>query len=309
MITIIKDSINESNCRLTTFILEYPRFIHSELLTHRVFSKNAASSRAIPFKKFVDQVSQSPAMPLFWGKNQSGMQAVEELDEQKKQKAIESWLKGRDAAISTAQELDELGVHKQITNRVMEPWFNIRVILSGTDFENFFALRAHQDAMPEIRALAYEVLEKYNSSIPQCLSARQWHIPFGDTFDMDRLRPIAHEVEKEMVNNGVIGDAFQYAMEDCKKKIAVARCARISYLNFEGKDDYNADLALFNRLVGGSPKHLSPCEHVAMSTGLNERIGNFRGFKQYRYFFTDQNLCDERVIKRTYEECKKIHSP
>jgi thymidylate synthase ThyX len=78
---IIADSISESEYgdRITTFELEYPRFIHGELMTHRLFSRNAASSRAIPINKMMDQVLTAPAMPVEWGLNKSGMQAEEML--------------------------------------------------------------------------------------------------------------------------------------------------------------------------------------------------------------------------------------
>jgi thymidylate synthase ThyX len=159
---IITDSISPSGVRLTTFILEYPRFIHSELMTHRVFSKNAASSRAIPFEKFVEQIKNNPAMPEFWGANQRGMQAHQELDNTNKtedfyyeeylgggaseartekvtpmEKSKRLWLQARNKAIEQATLLNQLGLHKQIVNRILEPWFHIRVIFSGTDYENF----------------------------------------------------------------------------------------------------------------------------------------------------------------------------
>ena len=160
---IIADSISPVGYRLTTFILEYPRFIHAEIMTHRVFSKNAASSRAIPIEKMIEQVETNPAMPVWWGKNQSGMQAKEELDDNNKkefyfdlgdewseligydtpkQLAQEVWLKARDEAIVNVHRLNKIGLHKQIANRLLEPWFNIRIILSGTDFDNFCFARA-----------------------------------------------------------------------------------------------------------------------------------------------------------------------
>lgn len=309
---IIADSINQQGKRLTTFILEYPRFIHAEVMTHRVFSKNAASSRAIPFEKFVKQITENPAMPEFWGKNQSGMQANVELSNDeiyqfssyldggvdkwsgmgKKDAAKAVWIDARDSAIKWAEKLNELGCHKQIVNRILEPWFHIRVILSGTEFENFFALRAHNDAQPEFRVLAEKMLKNYNSSTPKNLTEGEWHIPFGDKIDEKRLKnQIAFDTIKghDSVRNELLNEA--------KMKIAVARCARVSYHNFEGKDDYQADIKLCDRLFGSIPRHLSPTEHVAMSMNDTNYYGNFCGFKQYRKFFQDENLKDSRVDK------------
>jgi thymidylate synthase ThyX len=278
---IIADSLNSKGNRLTTFILEYPRFIHSELMTHRMFSKNAASSRAIPIEKMIRQVIEDPAIPEYWGKNQSGMKADEELDNTGKFHAEENWLLARDSAIEHVKTLSSLGLHKQIINRLLEPWFNIRIILSGTEFENFFALRAHPDAQPELQKLAYLMLEQYNNSKPSELKAGEWHIPFGSKIDETRLWTVVSS----------------HGLEEAKRKIAVARCARVSYFNYEGKDDYEADIKLCDRLFGSNPKHLSPTEHVAQAQDDDKFIGNFKGFKQYRYFFPDQNLKDERVKK------------
>ncbi len=308
---IIADSINPQGCRLTTYILEYPRFVHAELMTHRMFSKNAASSRAIPIEKMIQQVIDNPAMPVWWGKNQSGMQAKEELDNKIKKKAVrytapdgechktyknitdleyakQTWLEARDSAIKFVSNLSLQGLHKQIANRILEPWFNIRIILSGTEFENFFALRAHPDAQPEIQALAYKMLEEYNKSEPKRLEVGEWHIPFGDNIDENRLKEIFNEKKLPL----------SYGFLIAKQKIAIARCARISYFNYEGKDDYEADTKLCDRLFGSIPRHLSPAEHVAQATNDDKFIGNFRGFKQYRYFFDDQNLKDDRIIKK-----------
>jgi thymidylate synthase ThyX len=253
-------------------------------MTHRVFSKNAASSRAIPIEKMIDQVFENPAKPVWWGKNQSGMQAKEELDEYGKSEAMRIWLQARADAISHAHALSKIGAHKQIANRLLEPWFNIRVILTGTDFGNFFALRAHPDTQPEFQALAYKMLEAYNASTPKEIIAGQWHIPFGDKMDDERIR--------------LLSEKIQTPENEVKLMIAVARCARVSYFNFEGKDDYEKDAQTAVKLFGSVPRHLSPTEHVAMCVDQNIQIGNFFGWKQYRKFFDDENLDDSRICKK-----------
>lgn len=295
---IIADSINSCGNRITSFILEYPRFIHAEVMTHRVFSKNAASSRAIPIEKMIQQVIDNPAMPVLWGKNQSGMQSNEELDDDMKLLAKAEWLVARDEVIISVRNLNSLGLHKQITNRILEPWFNIRIILTGTEFQNFFALRAHKDAQPELQFLANLMLEQYNKSIPNKLTYGEWHIPFGDNMDEAKIESLVKEQVESHTRKGQIGGLGDTIRQDLKRKISVARCARISYFNYEGKDDYKVDIKLCDRLFGNSPKHLSPTEHIAMALDNSERIGNYIGWKQYRKFFNDENLIDSRVIDK-----------
>lgn len=284
---IIADSINPKGKRLTTFILEYPRLFHSEVLTHRMTSKNAASSRAIPIKKMIEEVMKNPAMPIWWGKNQSGMQAKEELSGFRKWISKFLWLTGRNLLVIIVKILDKVGLHKQISNRLLETWFNIRIIFSATDLENFFALRAHKDAQPEFQTLAFLMLEALNNSCPKLLKKGEWHIPFGDSIDEERI-----------CSDFNIDPLDKSSIEDYKKKIAIARCARISYLNYEGKDDYLKDVSTCSKLFSSIPKHLSPTEHVAQAQDDEEYYGNFCGFKQYRKFILDENLTDNRVKKK-----------
>ncbi len=310
---IVADSVNPQGCRLTTFVLEYPRFVHAELMTHRMFSKNAASSRAIPIEKMIEAVQTNPAVPVWWGKNQSGMQAKEELDNTipqhrdiidnkgvchtDRELAKVYWLDARDSAIRQVRRLNDLGLHKQIANRILEPWFHIRIILSGTEFENFFALRAHPDAQPEIQALAYLMLEQYNASKPEVLTPGEWHIPFSDQFDQERLHDLYKTLynDQELTTIDVVSDRFDLL----RRKICVARAARISYLNFEGKDDYAADIKLCDRLFGATPKHLSPTEHVARCEDHSSFVANFKGWTQLRRTVADENLTDSRVKRQT----------
>lgn len=333
---IIADSINPVGNRITSWVLEYPRFIHSEVMTHRMLSKNSASSRAIPTEKIIQAIINNPAMPVWWGKNQSGMQAKEELENAEPKirfvdnilpddpwhpkrigpmekpdgtmgqayaltdldAAKVTWLESRDLMIKKARELLGLGLHKQIVNRILEPWFHMRIILTGTEFENFFALRAHPDAQPEFQALAYKMLDLYNTSVPKILKAGEWHIPFGDSFDEGKYKDLISNAPNDFMCHGNTYYSNPRDLREMVKiKVAIARCARVSYLNFEGKDDYASDIKLCDRLFGATPRHLSPTEHVAQAQDNDSFIGNFRGFKQYRYTFPDQNLTDSRVKK------------
>lgn len=236
-----------------------------ELLTHRVFSRNASSSRAIPVNKIIQQVIDDPAMPVYWGKNQSGMQAREELLEPTKQEAIKLWLEGRDKAVETARQMVALGVHKQIANRVLEPWHHIHVVLTATEFDNWFELRSHKDAQPEIKMLSDMMLKEYNlMRVSKTLQKGEWHLPFLTPTEKGNL-PLSSAL-----------------------KISTARCARVSYMNHDGTNtELSKDFALHDALVVSNPKHMSPSEHQAVLMDGSTWYGNFRGFKQYRKFIEE----------------------
>jgi thymidylate synthase ThyX len=292
---ILLDSVNPAGNRITTFVLDFPRWILAELNTHRTFSRNTASSRAIPIEKMIKMVRENPAMPVFWGKNQAGMQSKEELVESELLNAKEAWLRARDRAVESAEELMECGMHKQYANRTIENFLYVKTILTGTEFENFFALRAHADTQPEFQDLAYKMLDIYQLSEPNKLKEGEWHIPFGDNMNEQRLVDCdAFAKETEGMALG-LGGGYKDYISLFKMKIATARCARISYLNFEGKDDYNKDIELHDILKESG--HWSPFEHCAMALSTSEFSGNFKGWKQYRKTFYDENRGDGRVQK------------
>lgn len=260
---IVADSVSPVGNRITTFVATYPRFIHSEVMTHRSFSRNAASSRAIPVKKMVDAIKENPAMPVFWGKNQKGMQAAEELDDAGKAIAQVTWLQARDAAVQFAEQMLDNDVHKQIANRLLEPFAHMTTLITATDYANFFNLRAHPDAQPEFQELAYVMLEAYVDSVPQKLKQDEWHLPFADQYIESGLTP------EQLL------------------KISTARAARVSYLNFEGNIDHEKDYALHDSLLANG--HMSPFEHAAQATTSNKYFGNFKGWLQYRKLIPDEN--------------------
>lgn len=283
---IIADSINPKRCRLTTFVLTFPRIILAELNTHRMFSKNSSSSRAIKFSRMVDMIENDPFIPIRFQKDHKGMQGTEYYAGEAHDQCVKDWLHSRDLALEGALGF-ELPVTKQLRNRLLEPFMWQTVILSGTDFENFFRLRNHSDAEIHFQKLADEMLIAYNSNNPNELNYGEYHIPFGDNIDETRLQ--------SLVDKGEIEDN---SIDNLKIRIAVARCARVSYFNFEGQDDYIADMKLYDRLVGQVPRHMSPTEHIAMALDSDEYFGNFRGFLQHRKMFVDENLKDERVISK-----------
>lgn len=267
---IIKDSISEAGKRITTLQLLYPRFVHSELMTHRTMSRNASSSRAIPVKKMIEMVRNDPAMPIHWGKNQPGMQANEQLVGDNLVTAKSLWCEAAVHAANAAEKMEAIGLHKQVSNRILEPFQHISVVLTATEFDNWFELRAHPDAQPEIHELAIQMQIAFGSSEPALLKVGEWHLPYISVeeltmFDLPTLQ-----------------------------KISTARCCRVSYLKHDGTTpNTGEDLKLFDRLAGAVPLHSSPLEHIAtpdevvlgseLNPWKNPKLhGNFVGWIQYR---------------------------
>lgn len=280
---IVLDSINSSGKRLTTFVLTYPRFIHSEFMTHRMFSRNASSSRAIPVKKQIQMVIDNPAIPLAFTKNKPGMQGGEVLDGQEARTAETLWLIARDNAVDQAQRLVDMEVHKQYANRILEPFAHITVVCTATEFANFFALRYHSMAQPEICELAKKMWEAYSASEPNPLKVGQWHLPF---ITNDDVVNVLNDVARD--ENADAGQEMLNQLIRC----SVARCARVSYLNHDGKNpSWNEDNQLYERLLGNLPIHASPAEHQAEAlSDATTRCGNFIGWSQYRKLLENENI-------------------
>lgn len=278
---IIKDSINPASVRLTTAIWIYPKYFHGEIMTHRALSKNASSSRAIPTTKMLDWVASEPAMPLTWPKNQSGMQAVEELSEPEQLACENEIFRMRRECMIGVRALNSWGLHKQNANRYLEPWLHMTTLISGTDWANFFALRVHKMAQPEFQRLAYLMLKGYVASEPEPLAEGQWHLPFSEHLPDDLVD---------------IGSAL---------RICSGRCARVSYKNQDGNYSTDDDTRIHDRLVAQVPGHWTPLEHCAMARSDNGykclvtgTTSNFRGWTQYRKTFPAR----ENVMEMDYAQ-------
>lgn len=269
---VIADSISDSGDRLTTIECQFPRFILAEVNTHRAFSRNSASSRAIPTKKIIQQVRENPVIPVEWGKNQSGMQASEELDNLDAFRAEANWVLGSSFALSVADYLAELGVHKQVVNRLLEPFMWHKAIISSTEagWKNFLDQRLSPLAQPEMQDLAGEIYLALTFSEPDELGCGDWHLPYVDVFkEHDDLTGSWQEVEKGMSR---------------LRKLSAARCARVSYLTHEGTRDEKKDLKLYQKLITADPPHWSPLEHVATPALSGDNgVGNFDGWDQLRH--------------------------
>jgi hypothetical protein len=252
---IIADSISPVGVRLTTLQVTFPRFLLAEFNTHRAFSRNSASSRAIPVKKRIQQVMADPFIPEQFGRNQKGMQARHDLEGEDATLAREIWMGTLNVAALDAQHLDEIGVHKQLANRLLEPFSWHTVVVTATDWGNFFHLRRHPDAQPEFQKIAGMMRDTLDRSQPQTLSAWDWHLPY---------------IQKDELDNDHMRLAFASA----------GRCARVSYLTHQGIRELDADLDLARRLLKAG--HMSPFEHPAYCHDKPYRSGNFFGWEQYR---------------------------
>jgi hypothetical protein len=279
---IICDSISPKGKRLTTMEVKMHRFVLAEFNTHRMFSRGSASSRAIPIKKRIEQVLTDPAMPLYWGKNQSGMSAAEEMDPTPKEVAIGQWLYARDQAVETVRMLSDLGVHKQLANRLLEPWLWHTTIVSSTEWMNFFGQRCAINpetkqpfAQPEMHALAMAMQKAFYESTPKPVNYGEWHLPY------------ITEEDYNWANEWRYPD---WIFLEKLKKISVGRSARVSYLTHDGKRDPNEDIKLADKLINAKPMHPSPLEHIATPYFEGQYKGNFEGWIQYRHSFENENI-------------------
>lgn len=314
---VIADSKNEFGNRITTMVVTFPRIILAEFNTHRMFSRNSASSRAIPFEKMVESVEKNPFIPIAWQKDHKGMQGTEYITNKEMIVDLRSiWLNARNAAVSRAKDLSFSKATKQLCNRLLEPFMWHTVIVTATEWENFFALRCpkyetksgfkrswkdtHFDieatllerleinkgqAEIHMMALAEAMWDAYNESTPKELKAGDRHVPFGDEIDDEAI--------EDMCSGGGVEE-----FDNFKVKIATARCARVSYtvVGEEGKEhDYEADIKLHDRLAASG--HWSPFEHCAVAMKKHKHFdnvapmsGNFRGFIQYRKTFSGENI-------------------
>jgi thymidylate synthase ThyX len=264
-VEIVADSISEVGQRITTFVLTYPRFIHGELMTHRVFSRNAMSSRAVPVNKMIEHVESNTAMPIHWGKNKPGMQASEECNEavtidlnflldglSYKIPREEAWNEGMKLAVAVADGFYQSGYHKQIVNRLIEPYQLMRTVVTATTFENWFWLRDHADAMPEIKWLAGLMNDEYKTSNPKTLHDTEWHMPFYNNggvwsghFETD---------------NGIEVDRHGVSLENALK-VSASCCAQASFRKAD--ESIEKAIMIYEKLVGMEPAHFSPFEHQA----------------------------------------------
>lgn len=283
---VVEHTLNtHTGKELITYWISFWRPMLPELNTHRMLSKSASSSRAIPLAKRLQEVRDDPKGPIHWGLNQSGMQAFQEVNEDVKDLAKKRWRAAASSAAYHAELMGELNIHKQVANRMLEPYLNVDVVISGTEWENFFLLRDHGDAQPEIRDLAQVMKVARDASSPRhavvrsLKDPRDWHLPF---------------VTLEERKNHFVRDLLA---------MSSARCARTSYNNhLKLNPTLEEDDGLYRRLVETEPRHASPLEHQAVVTKEDLPCANYRGgWIQHRhvleYAGSIQNLRDSLTDK------------
>lgn len=268
---VIESTLGPTGIRLDTIQLRYPRFIHGQMLTHRDFSRNASSSQAVPVKTLIQQVMDDPAEPVLFGQNQPGMKAAGPLRGAKLIAARSGWHVARHGAVMGARLAYWAGAHKQVVNRLIEPWSHIDVIVTSSRWDNFWDLRC-DDADPTMEVLAGEMRDAYEEARPREHDRRTntWtHLPL--------ITPDEREMGRADIN-------FARKLP----WLSAARCARVSYGNHRNVKAHEEDLRLAKRLL--SNRHLSPFEHIARadryatSAGWHNASyhGNFDGFIQFR---------------------------
>lgn len=262
------DNVNPDGQRLTTFEVVFNRWILAELNTHRVLSRNSASSRAIPIKRLLRSVWKDPAYPVSFGSNRAGMQAGAELTGWRRWGAVHIFKWARLPTLMVVWLLSKIGLHKQVANRLLEPWMWHTAIISGTDWSNFWKLRDHKDAQPEFQVLAKEMRSAMLLSTPRQVGWGGWHLPYipnvamgGETYGMD--------------------DPFlEYP------KVSAACCARVSYVRQNDRKSAEEDIAMADKLTTSG--HYSPLEHPAQAVkGCTD--SNFKGWKQLRKFYPGED--------------------
>ena len=285
---VVCDSVSPAGVRLTTIEVIFARFVLAEVNTHRAFSRNSASSRAIPARKQIRRVVDDPFVPLVWASERPGMQGGDELTGWRRSAAKVAWRAASLGAAGMARAMVGLGVHKSIANRLIEPFAWHAAVVTATDWDGFFEQRCSPLAQPELRVAAEAMRAALEASTPTPLRRDDWHLPY--ITDEDRRTAGQMTAEPWEV--------------DLLKSASVARCARVSSLTHDGRRDLGADLALYDRLVTARPPHASPLEHVATPcrhlpiaefTGDVVRPGhrgNLQGWDQLRHVVLGESGTD-----------------
>lgn len=310
---VICDSISEQGVRLTTFEIEYPRIVMSEFNTMRAISKNSSSSRAIPVSKMLEHTKTINLKPVYFGSKRSGMQAGEELSGNKLEAAQRVWEDSLYLSAHQASVLDDLGVAKEVTNRLVEPFQLVKVVCTATDWDNFFNLRLHPDADPNICMLAYKMYKAMEESKPYELKEGEYHLPYVN---------VGWNGKGEMC---YFDEDFNFVELEQAIRLSAASCASVSYRT-EGMTSEKAD-KIFDMLIKAEVVHSSPFEHIATPvkpkynelgyvrvncsepqsweegvTHMNKQgqlcSGNLRGFIQYRHLLTNNTAWEFDFEKR-----------
>lgn len=276
---VLADSVTARGDRLVTVQVTFPRWILAEVNTHRVFSRNSASSRAIPTERIIEQVEADPFVPETFHARVKGMGVGDPVREEKQEAARKAWLYACEDALDAARRLNEIGIDKSRVNRLLEPFMWHTAIISSTEWDNFFALRtppgekAREDfpAQLEFQETALLMRSVMRESEPTLVQDNDWHLPLVAREEMETDPDLQPE------------DPFFWP------KVSAGRCARVSYLRHEDEESPRESYLRAARLERSG--HLSPFEHVAQpDLGIGEPdLGNFEGWKQLRKFLLNEH--------------------
>lgn len=252
----------ENGSTLYTVHVRAPRIIWAEIMTHRVFSRNARSSRAVPVKTMLNEVRNDPFVPWHWTGAKPGMQGIPNwsekillkgsagnfVDSDRPVDPALAWLHGRDMAADLAESYLDAHYHKQIANRLLEPFSWIDGLITSVQWNNFFHLRDHSDAEPHLQDLAVTIERAIARAVLMDLEPGDWHLPYVTQEDRDYANTTFQAWDLRL---------------DFLRKISAARCARISYAPFDNNPGYDRELERYDLLVKSSRVHASPLEHQA----------------------------------------------
>lgn len=269
---VVADSISPDGVRITSMLCVYPRFIHAEVLRHRVFSSSVASSRAIPTEKLVEQVREDPFIPETFNERVKGMGVGEPLDDQENCRVL--W---KESAINSAWYAENLmrkGLDKSRANRLLEPYLYVTHLITSTEWSNFFALRDHPDAQPEFLKIARMMRRVMQGSQPLPLHYGEWHMPLLSSDEY-------HEALCEC-NATHYWDEWKY--------ISAGRCARVSYDKQGESEDHDRSIFRAQSLIESG--HMSPFEHIA--TPIDPTSGHDHG-KWILHGFNPDGVLDDEI--------------
>ena len=289
-VNVLADSVSPDGVRLVTMEVTFPRFILAEVNTHRMLSRNSASSRAIPTEKQIARVMENPFVPETFNKRVKGMGVGDAFSEEEQAEARETWLYARDEAVRAATKLNEQGLDKSRANRLLEPFMWHTAIISATEWDNFFGLRDHPAAQPEFQIVARMMREALADSPSQRLDYGMWHLPLLTETELAKLCSWRKADPNETPQHK-IDEAIEHW-----KMVSASRCARVSFDKHTDTEPIKKTIERAKILMGNG--HFSPFEHVArpMEHGGTDNqydpnyelgparafAGNFRGWVQMR---------------------------
>lgn len=286
-VRILAHSVAPCGAEIITWESVHPRPVHSEHLTHRELSRSSGSSRAIPTDKLITTVVDDPFVPSYIGANQRGMQAGSALPADVRRECEQTWLDARDLMVDAARKMSRLGAHKQVVNRLVEPFMFIKVIFTGMmPLSNLLGLRDHEAAEPHFQESARLLKAAVAASSPRVLAAGEWHMPLVHDEDLSLAEALAKERNE--------------TAQDVLKKVSVGRCARASYHTHDGRRDLKEDIDLHDRLVVQQPLHASPAEHVAQAMDFP------RWWREDGHIRTNV-VGSMGLVDRTLDECQRYY--